>query len=167
LAAAIAQDAPRPDLWPDAGLPPQDDNGTLVLRLQPKMPGDLQAAPVDVAPTDADGTMDMDNAAPSRADAGTANGAAFADADDSLIASVLQTAADPAPLPPARVNDGWRSLPLAAGEDMPMAARLRALPRGALIPRSVEVAAWTRRAQSLTERMRQGGPVGTDGTPSH
>lgn len=143
--------AAQGDLWPDANLAPSDDDGTLILRLQSVIPKD---APVPVDDVDAvTDKVDLDLAATGPAQS--------VDTDDSLIAAVLQTAAEPAPAPPPpRVNDGWRSLPLAAGEEMPMAARLRALPRGALIPRSAEVASWTSRARALTERMRQGGPGG-------
>jgi DNA-binding transcriptional MerR regulator len=155
LAAAAKDDTVRPDLWPDADLPPPDDNGTLVLRLQP--------APAKDAPT---GLAAMSDPGDVSADAGLADAAPSVDADDTLIASIIQTATEPTPAPPPRAHDGWRSLPLAAGEDMPMAARLRALPRGALIPRAAEVASWTLRARNLGERMRQAGHGGTDGSPS-
>ncbi|MES2143838.1 MAG: MerR family transcriptional regulator [Pseudomonadota bacterium] len=152
-------------LWPDAGLPPPDDDGTLVLRTGAKAARDVPADPVvaeegtaqDPAETDMSTPRDLFHAA-----ATPAAGAAPADPDDLLIAAVLQTAAPST----TRVNDGWRSLPLAAGEEMPMAARLRALPRGALSPRSAAIAAWTLRARDLTRRMRQGGSGGQDGSPS-
>jgi resuscitation-promoting factor RpfA len=166
LVAAERGTARRGSLWPDADLPPPDDDGTLVLQFQVldteglAMPAESDPAPADVvALAETQMPRDLFDAAQP--------GDAIAAPDDAVIAAVLQTAADPAPAPPHRIVDGWRSLPLAAGEDMPMAARLRALPRGALIPRSVEVAAWTVRARGLVARMRQAGPDGTGGSPSH
>ena len=163
LAASAPASAPRADLWPDADLPPPDDDGTLVLRLQPTVAKETPSAPAAAAGPD----IVMGSKETPAPEVAAGDDARSVDADDTLIAAVLQTSAEPAPAPPPRVNDGWRSLPLAAGEEMPMAARLRALPRGALIPRSTEVAAWTLRARGLTERMRRGSPGGMGGSASH
>ena len=175
FAAAEASASPIADLWPDADLSPPDDNGALVLHLQvpdrnaaAERPLIEDALPEPAARSDQQSPRDVFDTA--------AAGDAVAvpdDLDDRLIAAVLQTdpepqsAPEPTPAAPPRVNDGWRSLPLAAGEEMPMAARLRALPRGALIARSTEVAAWTLRARSLADRMRRAGPGGQGGSPSH
>ncbi len=168
----LVASSPPEDVWPDADLPPPDDDGTLVLRLQVATQNGaadaalINAAPSEtVAPSRSDTPRDLFDAADVavRGEAGDAPD----DRDDALIAAVMQTEAEPAPASSPRVNDGWRSLPLAAGEEMPMAARLRALPQGALMPRSVEVAAWTLRARDLTQRMRSASQGGTGGSPSH
>jgi DNA-binding transcriptional MerR regulator len=176
--AAVPDVTPALDLWPDAELPPPDDNGVLVLGAQkaeiPLTPAD-DAAPVADAGSDHnrldtllseivgqdDTTVALtdDHLAADLADepAGPAGGE-----DELDIVLALDVAGQTAVPSPTRRDDAWRSLPLAAGEEMPMAARLRALPHGALSPRSAEVTAWIARATDLTQRMalppRQGRP---------
>ncbi len=151
------------DLWPDADLPPPDDDGAVVLHLRdPEAVDDgmrLSSAPPDDAELVAR-LVEASDPAPETAAAalapGEPAGRPVAETDDVLIGSVLEAAGIAAPIapsPPPRGDDGWRSLPLAMGEEMPMATRLRALPQGALAPRAAEVAAWVLRARALTDRM--------------
>jgi resuscitation-promoting factor RpfA len=85
-----------------------------------------------------------------------------AQAEDLLLASVIDTAAQTAAAGPARSDGIWRSIPLATGEEMPLASRLRAMPQGALVPRATLVTAWIVRARDLTQRMGASSGRGRD-----
>jgi DNA-binding transcriptional MerR regulator len=149
------------DIWPDATLAPADDAAAFVSDLSdPVVP-----TPEPVAETAMD-DADDDQFLALLAEVSRADDDAAPDLDpdvktddaDLLIASVIDVVVQTAPSPPSRSDDTWRSIPLAAGEEMPLSSRARALPTGALAPRRREVSAWIARAQDLTRRMGQ--PVG-------
>lgn len=167
--AASSGDAP--DLWPDAGLTPAEDETVFVTEAD-----DLASAHRDEGlALDAEEARlrallsGMETPAPDAGVAATADDrATVSDAappatvaeDDILVASVLNKARAPAPAPHRAGGDGWQSLPLAAGEDMPLAARLRALPKGALAPRRTEIGAWMIRARDLARSMAVPADIG-------
>jgi hypothetical protein len=102
-----------------------------------------------MAPIDDDGLAALTGAEPDAAEASLRLSATDPDA---------ASAAEPEPpLADAPVLRGsvWRSIPLAPGEDVPLAARLRALPRGALRDRTAEVEVLMARARALRDRMSQ------------
>jgi DNA-binding transcriptional MerR regulator len=154
-----AASPPAGDLWPDAALTPQDDAAAFV----PDWSDPVVAAPEQDPLPVADSTDDDDQflallAEVSRPDADVvAAPEAKAEDADLLIASVIDTVGQTAMPPPSRSDDTWRSIPLAAGEEMPLSSRARALPAGALVPRKREVSAWILRARDLARRM--GEPV--------
>lgn len=144
------------EIWPDASLAPADDAAAFVPDLSdPVLPAADPVAEATMDAADDDQFMAL-LAEVSRADDSVLPEPEFKTDDaDLLIASVIDTVAQSAAPTSSRSDDTWRSIPLAAGEQMPLASRARALPVGALVPRKREVSAWILRAQDLARRMAE------------